>query len=231
MFTTIHRFKIVAAVTGSLLLSSCASVSVKDARFVVQKKPLQTPTQVFVRPFTFEEGAINANRSGEALSQFKKDVSEQMAETLAERIRKHIAPSTVVKSEKELKTPGAWLIEGRFTKLNQGSRLLRTLIGFGSGGTKMETTVSVFKIQSAQRKDLLGTIQTTGGSNAEPGAAFTGPATFVPRVILIATKSGVSADSRRTARMITAALSEELTAAGAPLAGKPLRFKRLQAAR
>ncbi|MEX1116824.1 MAG: DUF4410 domain-containing protein [Akkermansiaceae bacterium] len=223
-----HSIKLAAVCAVGLLLASCASVSVKEARFAVQKKALQAPSRVFVRPFTFDGATIDADRAGVALVQFKTDVSNQMAEELAERINKHIAPATVVKPEERVTTPGAWLVEGRFIELKQGSRLLRSLIGFGSGRTKMETIVSVFKINSARKKELLGTIETTGGSNAEPGAAFTGPVGFAPRAILQASNSGVSADSRRTARMITAVLSEELGAAGAPLAGQALRVKRLQ---
>jgi len=229
MLNTTHSVMIVAACAASLLLSSCASVSVKEERFVVPKKSLEIPSQVFVRPFTFENGAINVSRKGEVLSQFKTFVSDQMAQTLAEQITKHIAPATVLKPDEPMRGSGAWLLEGRFTKLNQGSRMLRSLIGFGSGGTKMETTVSVFKIKTAQHKDLLGTFQTTGGSNAEPGAIFTGPIGFTPRLVMQLVKHGVSADIRRTARMITATLSEELSSAGAPLAGQPLRVKRLQA--
>jgi hypothetical protein len=70
-------------------------------------------------------------------------------------------------------------------------------------------------------------LETTGGSNAEPGALFSSPFGAVPRLITNVTTSGLAADARRTARTITAAVSEKLSAQGAQLAGRPLRVKLL----
>jgi hypothetical protein len=48
-----------------------------------------------------------------------------------------------------------------------------------------------------------------------------------PRLLLQASKNGVSTDARRTARMITAVLSEHLAAEGATLPRPALTPKRL----
>ena len=68
-----------------------------------------------------------------------------------------------------------WLIRGEFTRVNQGSRLLRSTIGFGAGGTKVETNVYVYDLSKSSTTPFL-TFSTSGGSNAEPGA-ITGLAT------------------------------------------------------
>ena len=60
------------------------------------------------------------------------------------------------------------LVTGEFVTVKQGSRALRMGIGFGAGGTKVETKVRLFDLaQSAT--DPIATFTTTGGSNAQPG--------------------------------------------------------------
>jgi hypothetical protein len=56
---------------------------------------------------------------------------------------------------------------------------------------------------------------------------FGGPFGAVPRLATQVAASGLSADARRTARMIVAAISEKLHERGERLAGKPLRAKPL----
>jgi hypothetical protein len=52
---------------------------------------------------------------------------------------------------------------------------------------------------------------------------------LVPRLAVSAAASGLAADSRRTSRMITAAIAEKLASQGVKLAGRPLRAKELSA--
>jgi hypothetical protein len=87
--------------------------------------------------------------------------------------------------------------------------------------------VDVFQVGAKGRLIRIAQLETTGGSNAEPGALFASPFGAVPRLITNATTSGLAADARRTARTITAALSEKLSAQNAELAGRPLRAKLL----
>ncbi len=97
--------------------------------------------------------------------------------------------------------------------MNQGSRLLRGTIGFGAGGTKLETKVSVYDLDVSDEKPFL-TFSTTGGSNAEPGAltgVWTDPVTAVVGMGLSGLGGiahGLTEDSHRTAREITAVLSD-----------------------
>jgi hypothetical protein len=103
----------------------------------------------------------------------------------------------------------AWLVTGQFTTVNQGSRFLRGAIGFGAGGTKLETRVQVYDLAQNTGVPFL-TFSTTGGSGAEPGAilAFSTD----PLAIAIGGVSGVahglSEDTARTAREITAKFSD-----------------------
>ncbi len=228
MFKKTHLIKISVGCVISFLFSSCASVSVKESRFTEQNQPLRTPSTIFVRPFVFVPGALRVDRSGEDLREFESIVSAQMADRLVERLGTFIAPTRLAPVSDKLKGENIWIVEGQFDRLNQGSRALRSLVGFGLGGTKMETTALIYSIDKKGQRTQLARIQTTGGSNAVPGAVLSGPLVAVPRLILTATTTGISSDSNRTARMITAALSEELSNAGASLPAPALRPKRMQ---
>ena len=121
--------------------------------------------------------------------------------------------------EQGFQPENAWLIRGAFTKVNQGSRLLRGAIGFGAGGTKVETNIYVYDLNQNSNTPFL-TFSTTGGSNAEPGAV-TGAATDpVVAAIGVAASGagnvahGLTEDTARTAREITAELSDYMYRSG-----------------
>jgi hypothetical protein len=114
--------------------------------------------------------------------------------------------------------PPGWLVTGQFTRINQGSRALRIVVGMGAGGTKMNTRVRVLAIGPG------GTVcafRTTGGSNADSGILTSyGPLTIATAggaLINIAGSSahGVTEDARRTAKMIADYLSQQLAQRGA----------------
>jgi hypothetical protein len=205
----------------------CSSVSVRKSEFSGTSRGGQLPKQIFVRPFVVEAQVLRVDRSGEELASFQKNLSLSTAEQLSERLTKYVAPTTLISADE--KPPGGpgWLIEGRFDRVNQGSRFLRAVLGWGLGGTKMECTAQVYELWGRKSPQLYAVISTTGGSNAEPGALLSGPMLAAPRLLLQASKNGVSTDARRTARMITAVLSEHLAAEGATLPRPALTPKRL----
>ena len=184
------------------------------------------PPKILVAPYTYAEGALRVDREGEKLSEFQEELSSQMADRMVKRLTAFIAPAAVVGADGVKPPEKAWVIEGEFTRINQGSRALRSIIGFGLGGTKMEATTRVYLARRSGKWDLIALIRTSGGSNAQPGALLGGAFGAGPRAILVAATSGVSSDSRRTARMITAALNERLAADGATLPNGVLRPKR-----
>jgi hypothetical protein len=160
---------------------------------------------------------LRVGREGEELEQFKRTMQQEMTTNLLERIRKYVAPAQAVSSETEVPRGNSWLMSGRFTRVNQGSRFLRGSLGFGSGGTKMDVTVTLSDLSgSVPRRFLM--IQTTGGSNAMPGAivgVVSWPATFTGAHGLMA---GLSIDCRRTSREITSALAQYMKKHGLQVA-------------
>lgn len=206
------------------MVGGCASVSVSRQEW---SDKVCAPDKIFVRPFTVDRKKFRVDRDGVELEAFEKKFSTEFADRLAERLSKHVRPAMVVAGNEKVTDSKAWLIEGHFTRVHQGSRALRSLVGFGLGATKTEARVDVFQVAAKGRLTRIAQLETTGGSNAEPGALFASPFGAVPRLITNATTSGLAADARRTARTITAVVSEKLSAQNVRLAGRPLRAKLL----
>ena len=188
-----------------LALCSCASVSVREI-IPLTDTPVQAPQIIFVQAFDFEDDMIRVGRQGEELEDFKRRLQQEMTSNLFEQIRKYIAPAQAVSAGTAPPQGNSWLITGRFTRLNQGSRALRSTLGFGSGGTKMDVTAIVSDLSGGAPKRFL-MIQTTGGTNAMPGAVM--GVIVWPMMVSGAPGliSGLSGDCRRTSREITSAMA------------------------
>ena len=80
----------------------------------------------------------------------------------------------------------------------------------------METIVRVYDLSGRSKEPVLQ-FETTGGSNAEPGAIFGGAFGALPHAIRNAGLRGVSDDTARTAREITAMVGDYYTKHGGQL--------------
>lgn len=207
------------------VLTSCASVSVTNEVPLSEPAPDRLPQRIFVQPFEFEEGNVRVDREGQKLTEFKQGMQEAMSRDLVERLGKYIAPAEPLPALAGVPHGDYWLVTGRFTRMNQGSRLLRSTIGFGSGGTKTDTSVTVSTLADGEIRPLL-LIQTTGGSNAMPGAIM--GVIYWPMILNggQGLAAGLTGDTRRTSREITGALADYLRAHGVSVskdAPKPKR--------
>jgi hypothetical protein len=215
-----------AAGLAAVVLAGCASVSVKEDKWSQEK--LVLPKRVYVKDYDVPADVLAVDRSGEDLEKFREVTSKNFTAELCERMTKRIAPAVPL-VEGVRPEPGSWVVEGRFLRLNQGSRLLRSLVGLGAGGTKMDAQTTVSAVGARGAKKTIAEIETTGGSNAEPGMlTFPTPIGGGIRAVLSLAKTGVTADQRRTARMITAAMAEKLEVQGYDLPGKKEKTKRLE---
>jgi hypothetical protein len=161
-------------------------------------------------------------------------MQERFTRHLVRRLSRHVAPAEAVAATAPLPRGNFWLIVSRFDRMHQGSRMLRSVIGFGAGGTKLEMTVMVYDLSKRPPRPFL-LLQTTGGSNAAPGAIGTATyfatgvtALFSAGNLFEGTRSGLTFDTLRTVRQIVAALSEYLVERGALPPDKRLRSKRLR---
>jgi len=208
------------------LLTGCASVSVKEDQWATER--LALPKRVYVKNYELPPEVLAVDRSGGELETFRKTTADNFTQELCERISKQIAPAVPL-AEKTRPEKGAWVVEGKFLTIKQGSRLLRSVVGLGAGGTKMEARTTISAVGARGKKKTIAEIETTGGSNAEPGLlTFPTPIGGGIRALLSLAKTGVTADQQRTARMITAAMAEKLEAQGYDLPGKSQKAKRLK---
>ncbi|PTY06024.1 hypothetical protein DB346_01270 [Verrucomicrobia bacterium LW23] len=194
----------------SFAVSGCASVSVKNTQG--QRDSTSKPTVIHVADFDTESGTWRVDRTGDALARLKAKISDQLANDMVKRLNKKVATAVRLPRGSSLPSSG-WLVTGRFTRVNQGSRALRALVGLGAGGTKLETEVEIRDLSLPGAPVILRT-ETTGGTNAEPGAMFsvtTSTATLPFQLAGgLASKSapGLSRDTIRTSRMIVAVISQ-----------------------
>lgn len=219
----------------SLLLCSCASVSVSKVEVLKSQPPAKAPEKILVRPFEFYDPNVRVDRSGESLAWAKNDIREKFTRHLVRRLKTHVAPAEAVAATAPLPRGNYWLVEGRFDRVYQGSRMLRSVVGFGFGGTKLDTSVVVSDLSGSKPRPFL-LIQLTGGSNASPGAIGTAMY-FVSGVTALGSatnlveglRSGLTFDVMRSSRETAASLTEYLHEQGAFTDKQVLKSKRLGA--
>ena len=198
-----------------LILAGCASISVQPGMMVATK---HKPEKVYVMAFSTAKGEFNVDREGAELAEFKSDLQAMMTTGITVDLSKRLIPAVAAKKGHLPKHENAWVIRGEFVLVNQGSRLLRGTVGFGAGATKLETRVRVYDLSTGSDKPFL-TFSTTGGSNAEPGMIPT-LATDPLSLLIVAAGGagniahGVTEDTKRTAREITATLSDYMYRSG-----------------
>jgi hypothetical protein len=190
----------------ALVLTSCASISVEEG---TERVTQQKPETIYVLDFDTAGADFKVDRTGKELADFKKNLQAMLkAAMVADLTDRLVIAVPGKKSDWKLKK-NAWIVRGQFVNVEQGSRLLRSAIGFGAGGTKVETQVQVYDLAQPSGTPFL-TFKTTGGSNSEPGAILALSADPVQLAIGAVTGAahGLSEDTARTAREITAELSD-----------------------
>jgi hypothetical protein len=202
--------KISTLLAAALLTSGCASVSVDNVA-KTQRGPNQKPDHIYVVPFSVANTRVKENFARGRKGELKSEAQRLLHKELVAEISKNLVPASTLR-------PGAvprgnvWIVQGEITRIEEGSRVLRMGVGLGLGGTKLETAVAVSSQSPANPPFLQFT--TTGGSNATPGAA-TNPIPFsAAPTALIRAGDGTTDDAGRTARMITAAIGEQMIKRG-----------------
>ncbi|MEJ0000381.1 MAG: DUF4410 domain-containing protein [Verrucomicrobiota bacterium] len=149
-------------------LGAYASVSVEDGTQSVRR---QKPEMIYVASFSTARGDFAVDRTGHELAAFKSNLQLMLRTGIAAEITDKLMPAFAESAAHPPATSHAWLVHGQFVTVIQGSRLLRSTIGFGAGRTKLETRVQVYDLAEDPGEPFL-TFSTTGGSGAEPGAVL-----------------------------------------------------------
>ncbi len=201
-----------------LILGACASVTALPTEAEPPNTPSKMPDRVYVRDFEVPAENLRVDREGERLIAFQEDIANKLTTALVKQLDHSYAPAEALPADAPLPKENAWLIVGEIDRMNQGSRALRTAFGFGAGATKVITTATVHDLSTSPPTPILS-IRTIGGSNAAPGtvASITPLTVLGPVGLGISTVAvgagfrafpGLNDDLRRTAREITATLSD-----------------------
>lgn len=191
----------------ALLGAGCASISVLPT---ASKPEARAPRVLYAAPFSFAGAAVNVDRKGKELADFEAKLSAGMARDIAERAAGiGLEGKQGIPDDIATKPRPAWLVKGRFIRVNQGSRALRAVVGLGTGGTKMEAQVEVYDLSVPGSKPFL-TFLTTGGSGAFPGGIFNPTVYTIVFWSATGLPQGVTDDATRTCRMVIATVSQEM---------------------
>jgi hypothetical protein len=205
-----NRRKVLFALGLLWGLAGCASVGVRNP--VPAAANPRLPKQIFVADFDTSKAVFHVNRSGDGLVALQQKTANALADYLVADLGKSVIPATRQNGSRHTRAD-AWLITGEFARVNEGSRALRGLIGLGAGGTKMETIVRVYDLSHLSKEPVLQ-FETSGGSNAEPGAVLGGAFGALPNALRNAGARGVTDDTARTAREIAAMVADYYAKSG-----------------
>ena len=156
------------------LLCSCASVSVKRSNSSRYVRRQRRRRKILVKPPTFNDPGLRVDRSGVQAEDFQiRTTGEIHPQPGAAPFQTRLACPGCGRSTAPLPRGNYWLITGRFDTVNQEQPLAESsVVGFGAGGTKLDMSVVVYDLSKTMPRPIL-LIETTGGSNATPGAIGT----------------------------------------------------------
>ena len=216
-----------------VLLSGCSSIS------VLKEKPnpnvtFRPPSKIYVRDFTGDLKVFRVDRKEDSLTEFQKKTADQLSQDLVSKLNACVLPSERLGAKVPPPNGNVWLVEGTFDRVNQGSRMMRILFGMGAGGTKLETTVRVLSLAGSRPTEIL-TFKTSGGSNLEPGPGLLcgppDPTDFITTPLWASAMTGLTKDTTRTAKEITAEISDYLQKHGVKPKDTKLKVKRMRGPR
>ena len=134
-----------------------------------------SPTEVIENQSIIHEFMESHSDSGmppeQRLSEIGREAAEAMADELVRGISELGLPAR--RAYKETAVPvNALVVEGAFLDVDEGNRMRRVVIGFGSGSAQVDARVLVYQASPDGRAKLLD-FMTHGDSGKLPGAAVT----------------------------------------------------------
>lgn len=201
-----------------LLMSGCRTAKVTSEAQLGKAEP-ETPSVVYVADFGLVPGEIEDDRGilsdvpvisrpareflygQEPPTERARELVELMSTSLVKDIEAKGFTAARYSPEDPLPTTG-WLVRGMYTKIEEGNKLRRTLIGFGAGETEVQV-VTVFDDLAQGPPKPLYEVDTKASSGHAPGSApllVLGPYPAAVRFMLSGTD--IDRNVRQTARQI-----------------------------
>jgi hypothetical protein len=94
------------------------------------------PQKIYVADFDVANGNFKVDREGAELVDFKRNLRAMMQTASVTDLSHRLIPAVPTTKEQGFQPENAWLIRGEFTKVNQGSRLLRGPSALGLVGPR-----------------------------------------------------------------------------------------------
>jgi hypothetical protein len=167
------------ALVVAVLAAACAQTDVDVTRRTLSE--LSEPDRVLVRNFAVTRSEVELDAgiapslmrdvSGEVESAEALKVGHAAAEALADELVNQLVEKGIPAARADRTTPlksTTAVVVGRFVTLDEGNQTVRTLIGFGLGGSEVRTQVRVH-----QGGMLIAEADTSANSGYKPGAAVT----------------------------------------------------------
>jgi hypothetical protein len=174
-----QRIGLVSSSVGVLLLLGCGAATVTPTR--VASESLAKPDRVLVSNFAVTPDDVDLDRGvgphvmRAAGSETQTDeeiqvgrvVAQKLTESLVQELRAQGIPASPA-TEAAPAGPTTASIKGRFQRIDQGDRTMRTLVGFGLGASQVRTYVQIFQGAGPEMR-LVAEGETSTQSNLKPG--------------------------------------------------------------
>lgn len=181
------------SILGLIALLGCASVAVSDReRYAGEKLP--RPGRILVHDFAatpadlpaWSEAGAHFEKTGDEQTpeeiETGRKLGAQVAEELVEKIADMGLPAQLARESASPRENDLVLV-GFFASVNEGSRLERVVIGFGSGAADLQTHVEGYRMTANGLQKLgSGSLDSGGGK---------GPGMVVPTIVTIATANPI----------------------------------------
>ena len=185
-----------------IMVAACAGADAEFTKTRAVKTKLPYPDRILIYNFAVSPGEVDPGLAAEKkLEQALADTPEDPEKLKTARAVANIVADALAQAMRELGLPAerwsgpapdiqnGYTLEGQFVTIDEGDRALRMIVGFGVGGSEVQTLVQAYHIKGS-RKELLGEAAVTAESSKKPGIAGTLPIGAV--VSGIATAAAVS---------------------------------------
>ena len=199
------------AVATSLFLTGCGAIHTAPLpSSTVRLTP--NPPHIYIAPFDTSTAKWLVGRQGNELNEFKRSFQTNFTHQLEERLTK-LAP-TEQRWVNDLPDHG-WLVAGEFVTVYQGSRALRTAVGWGMGETTFQTNVYVYDLNVSKTQYVLAFRTGVPDANMDTGAGSGSLPAGIggagePVETAMGLGSGLKLDTTRTCREIAGILAQYL---------------------
>lgn len=166
-------------------LAGCAQTTVSPERESFGPR-LPKPGVILVYKFAVNANEVREDQSflqqafdgagtatpDERTAEIANEVAEAMADQLVDKIRELGLPAQHATRDSYVPSD-ALLITGRFVDIDEGNRTQRLVIGFGAGGSRVDTNVRIYARRNGSGYTTLAEFTVRADSGKMPGAAVT----------------------------------------------------------